>query len=181
MALSDEMNQGEIDWTAIARTLGALDDDGREWGSSTTAREAICMIIGTKHLRAAVDHYVSQQNGSELVRNVLWLLHPWCAMERCYEIYQNEKDPDARVEAIELLRVVADRRALPWIKGLLEDPDDGIQCWSAGIVDQLLWSHLVDPEECEELLQIMKNHPNKEVLERYSFIMEFLNERENDS
>lgn len=180
MALSDETNQGKIDWTAIARTLGTLHENG-ESGGSTTAREAICMIIGPKHLRDAVDHYVSQKKGYELVRHVLWLLHPWCAMERCYEIYQNEKDHDARVDAIELLRVVADRRALPWIKGLLEDPDDSIQSWSAGIVDQLLWSHLVDPEECEELLQLMRNHSNKQVLERYSFIMEYLNERENDS
>ncbi|QDT28219.1 hypothetical protein Enr10x_35590 [Gimesia panareensis] len=180
MALSDEMNQGEIDWTAIARKLGTLQENG-ESGGSKTAREAVAMIIGSSNLRAAVDYYVSHKKGSELVRHVLWLLHPWCAMERCYEIYQNEKDHDARVDAIELLRVVADRRALPWIKGLLEDPDEGIQCWSAGIVDQLLWSHLVDPEECEELLQLMQNHTNKEVLERYSFIMEYLNERENYS
>lgn len=178
MALSDEMNQGEIDWTAIARKLGAIHENG-ESGGSSTALEAVALIIGSSNLRAAVDHYVSHKKGSELVRHVLWLLHPWCAMERCYEIYQNEKDQDARVDAIELLRVVADRRALPWIKGLLEDPDEGIQCWSAGIVDQLLWSHLVDPEECEELLQLMQNHTNKEVLERYSFIMEYLNEREN--
>ncbi|QDU12589.1 hypothetical protein CA11_03680 [Gimesia maris] len=181
MTLPDGMNQNEIDWTEIARTLGALDDDGHEHGSSSDAREAISMIIGPTNLRAAVDFFINHKKGSELVLQVLWLLHPWCAMERCYEIYQNEDDPQMRRDAIGLLRVVADRRALPWIKGLLEDPDEGIQCWSAGIVDQLLWSHLVDPEECAELLQLMQNHPNKEVLERYSFIMEFLNERENDS
>ncbi|QDV18958.1 hypothetical protein Pan153_36190 [Gimesia panareensis] len=178
MALSDGMNQGEIDWTAIARTVGALDEDGNEHGSSNDAREAIAMIIGLSNLRAAVDHYVSHKKGSELVRHVLWLLHPRCAMERCYEIYKNEEDSQTRRDAIELLRVVADSSVLPWIKGLLEDPDEGVQSWSAGLVDQLLWSDLVDPEDCEDLLKLMRNHSNKQVLERHSFIMEYLNKRE---
>ncbi|WP_187782195.1 HEAT repeat domain-containing protein [Gimesia chilikensis] len=177
MALSDEMNQGEIDWTAIARKLGTLQENG-ESGGSKTAREAVAMIIGSSNLRAAVDHYVSHKKGSELVRHVLWLLHPRCAMERCYEIYQNEEDSQTRRDAIELLRVVADSSVLPWIKGLLEDQDEGVQCWSAGIVDQLLWSHLVDPEKCEELLQLMQNHSNEQVRETHAFIIEYLNKRE---
>ncbi|WP_298863987.1 HEAT repeat domain-containing protein [uncultured Gimesia sp.] len=178
MAFSEKMNKGEIDWTELARTLGALDDDGREHGSSIDAREAIAMILGPTHLRNAVDHYVRHKKGGELVRNVLWLLRPWSAMERCYEIYQTDDDPEARCTAIELLRVVADRRVLPWIKGFLEDSDKGVQSWAAGIVDQLLWSDLVDPEDCAELLQLMANHSNRLVLDRYSFIINFLNERE---
>jgi len=176
MVPPEKMSEGEIDWTEIARTLGTLHENG-ESGSSEDAREAIAMILGPTHLHAAVDHYVSHKKGYELVRHVLWLLRPWSAMERCYEIYQNEEDPDVRREAIELLRVVADRRALPWIKGFLEDPDEGVQSWAAGIVDQLLWSSLVDPEDCDELLHLMANHSNRLVLDRYSFIMEFLNER----
>lgn len=178
MVPPEKMNEGEIDWTKIARTLGALDDDGREHGSSIDAREAIAMIIGPTHLRAAVDHYVTQKKGAELVRHVLWLLRPWSAMERCYEIYQTNDDPETRCTAIELLRVVADRRALPWIKSFLEDTDEGVQSWAAGIVDQLLWSSLVDPEDCESLLQMMAIHSNQQVLDRYSFIIEFLNERD---
>jgi len=181
MVLPDKLNIGEINWTELARTLGALDDDGHEHGSSVDAREAIAMIIGSSHLHDAVDHYVAHKKGGELVRMVLWLLQPWCAMERCYEIYQTDDDPEARCTAIELLRVVADKRVLPWIKGFLEDPDQGVQCWGAGIVDQLLFSGLVEPEECDKLLQLMANHSNKEVLNKHSFIMGFLNERENSA
>jgi hypothetical protein len=77
-----------------------------------------------------------------------------------------------------LLRVVADSRAVPWIATYLADGDPEIQSWGAGIVDQLLFSDLVEPEDCESLLQAMAQHPNESVRERHAVIVHFLADRE---
>ncbi len=99
-------------------------------------------------------------------------------MLRCREIYQNSKDEDERCSAVELLRVVADGRAVSWIPDLLADHNQGVQLCAAGIVDQLVRSRLVDPEDCSDLLTMMKLHPNDGVRERYEFVQRALADRE---
>jgi hypothetical protein len=95
-------------------------------------------------------------------------------MRRCHELFLTSPDPGARRSAIELLRVVADKRALPWIPEYLADPDPRIQFWGAGIVDQLLYSGLIDIEDCQPILQIMATHANPKVHEQYEALMEIL-------
>jgi hypothetical protein len=167
-----------VDWTDLARRLGSLERAGSQYGSSTMARAAVELLLGPELIRSAVDHYVSGAPGSELARHVLWLLHPWSAMERCHEIYLTSPDLDDRRAAVELLRVVADRRALPWVAIYLSDPDEIIQAWAAGIVDQLLFSSLIEEEECAELLGVMKEHANERVRETHASVAGFLAERE---
>ena len=74
-------------------------------------------------------------------------------MQRCYEIFESGEALDDRRAAVELLRVVADRRALAWIPELLADEDAEIQAWGAGVLDQMIWSELIDADEAEDLLQ----------------------------
>ena len=165
-----------IDWERLAREAGAIRADG-EAGGSDYARRALEAIIGPEVWRAAVDHYVEGRPGAELARSVLWLVRPWAAMERCREVSQTSPDAGRRREAVELLRVVADRRALPWVREYLDDADAGVQQWAAGIVDQLLWSDLVEPEECADLLAMMSAHPNEGVRQRAEWVQSFLRER----
>src|SRR4051812_43307752 len=98
-----------IDWKQLGQQLGTLRVDGESGGSSEALR-AIELLLGEDQLRAAVDYYVAGHRGCELARSVLWQLHPWSAMQRCYEIYRSDADVGAKVSAVELLRVVADRR-----------------------------------------------------------------------
>lgn len=179
--MSAPRDQPPIDWTELARSSGTLNELGREFGSSKMAREALERIIGPDVLVSAVDHYVAGAPGSELARSVLWLLHPWSAMQRCYEIYRNATDAEDRRSAVELLRVVADERALPWIQEFLNDSDQGVQAWGAGVVDQLLFSSFVDPAECGELLTCMQTHRNALVRETYIDITSHLDERNDPS
>ena len=141
------------------------------------ARLALEEIVGPEIFRSAVDHYVLQAPGFELARHILWLVHPWSAMQRCHEIYSGAGDPETRRRAIELLRVVADRRALPWIGRYLADADRDIQSWAAGIVDQLLFAGLVEIEEAASLLRAMKEHPHEGVREQHASIVQYLSER----
>jgi len=165
-----------IDWEQLAREVGSLREDG-EHCSSDLGLRALEVIVGEDRLRAAVDYYVAGGRGSELARFVLWALYPWSAMCRCYEIYRSDADVATRCSAVELLRVVGDRRALPWVSEFLDDQDPGIQAWGAGMLDQLLWSRLVFPEECEELLKKCRAHPNEQVRETADFIDSYLASR----
>jgi hypothetical protein len=170
-----------IDWTDLARRLGSLEESGGEHAGSGMAREALEEIVDADVFRSAVDHYLSGSPGGELARHVLWLTHPWPAMQRCHQIYSEDPDVEARRRAIELLRVVADRRALPWIAACLADPDPQIQYWGAGIVDQLLFSGLVEEEECESLLRAMADHPHEGVRKQHAYIRQYLAQREGNN
>jgi hypothetical protein len=154
----------EINWQKLSTELGLLRPDG-EAGGSGHARKALKLIIGEDALRASVDHYVAYRRGYELARSVLWLLRPWSAMSYCYEIFKARKELAVRRAAVELLRVVADRRAMPWIPEFLDDSDPDIQAWGIGVLDQLLFSELISPEEAEQVIKTAELHQNERVRE----------------
>jgi HEAT repeat protein len=166
-----------IDWTKIAVEAGAI-QEGQESGSSTLAKVALEKLIGEQNLREAVDHYIDLRPGFELTRSILSEIRPWSAMAYCYELYQSSEDIDIRRSAIELLRVIADKRVLPWVKEFLDDPDEGIQAWGFGVLDQLLWREFVQPEDAEPLLIIAEHHPNQRMHEHARFVRDYLARRE---
>ena len=166
----------EIDWHKLSAELGLLRADG-ETGGSDDARRALELIIGEDALRASVDHYIAYRRGYELARSVLWQLRPWSAMRYCYEIFKGPQKLTVRRAAVELLRVVADRRALPWIPEFLEDSDADIQSWGIGVLDQLLFSELIWPEEAEELIKMAERHQNQLVREGAERIRGYLRTR----
>ncbi len=164
-----------VDWEAFARQLGAFEDN--EIYSSGMVKQAIEMLLGEETLQSAVDYYISGKPGSELARFVLWQIRPWSAMKYCYNIYKSDEDIENKRTAIELLRVVSDRRALKWVGEFLGDPDPGIQLWGIGLLDQLLWSDLVEPEEAKELLKKAKKHTNPQVRKTAKFVQKYLKNR----
>jgi hypothetical protein len=93
-------------------------------------------------------------------------------MQRCHEIFGSSADIEARRRAVELLRVVADRRALCWVPEYLSDPDRALQFRGAGIVDQLLYSGLAELDECEPILELMSTHPHEKIREQYEALMQ---------
>ena len=162
-----------IDWDNLAKKLGRESQGGTHY-----AREALSDILSEEAIIEAVEHYISGETGSELARDVLWHIHPKSGMDYCYKIYKEDPDIERRRLAVELLRVVADDRALRWAGEFLNDPDPEIQNWGAGLVDQLLFSNLVQKKDCTELLEIMKNHESKNVRGTYEFILGYLNKNE---
>lgn len=165
----------EIDWSQIARKIGAIGHCSSRLGNA-----AIVELLGEDLLRGAVDYYVAEcgSHGAEVARQVLWNLQPEGAMHRCYEIYCTDADLGRKRNAVDLLRAVADDRALPWVPGLLDDEDEMIQSYGGGVVDQLLWSNLATVEACSELLAEMEHHANRNVREIHAFILRYLDERD---
>ena len=164
---------GNIDWEQLARNFGLV-GQGRNAGSSDDARRALEVIIGESALRDSVEYYIAGGPGSELARHVLWQLRPQSAMNHCYEIFKSSRPIYERRMAVELVRVVADRRALPWVTEFLADPDEGIQCWGVGLLDQLLFSQFVEPLDAEASLRMAEAHSSKGVGEQARFIRDFL-------
>jgi len=98
-------------------------------------------------------------------------------MQHCYQIYKSNRSLAERSTAIELLRVVADERALEWVPEFLNDPDPNIQNWGVGVLDQLLWGGDVDADSCAALLDMARNHSNPSVREQAADIDDFLKSR----
>lgn len=169
----------EIDWDEIRVVIRSEMPDNDAAGFAA-ARRALELVLGEQVLRQSVDHYVEMRPAYELIRSVLWLLRPWSAMIRCHELAQPPNDIETRRNSVELLRVVADERALPWVSGFLDDEDPAIQSWGIGVLDQLLWSELVEPDQAETLLERAERHENGGVRERVEFIRGYLRERAKD-
>ncbi|HEX8127777.1 MAG TPA: hypothetical protein VF527_01520 [Pyrinomonadaceae bacterium] len=153
-----------INWKSLAEHLGTLRDGG-EVGGSSYARQVIESLIGEENLRQAVEYYIDGKPGCELARSVLWQIQPWSAMKHCYDIYKSDGDIGKRRIAVELLRVVADRRAMGWITEFLEDKDQEIQIWGMGLLNQLVSSGSLSESETEELLTQAGTHANPSVRE----------------
>ena len=166
----------DINWDELASALRLSTPKSQAAGSDAACR-ALEMILGEETLRAGVDYYIAKEPAYELVRSILWLLHPSSAMARCRELSMPPNRLATRRSAVELLRVVADRRALPWLSDFLNDEDGEIQTWGIGALDQLLFSELIDAEEAEELLQTAERHPNGAVREQAESIRSYLRAR----
>lgn len=166
--------KAKIDWKALALQLGTLNETG-EIGSERYGRQAIETLLGEDNLRAAVDYYISGAPGSELARNVLWVLRPWSAMKYCYDIYKSQVDIEERRLAVELLRAVADARALPWVDEFLDDADVGIQLWGASLLEQLVYWNWIDVDEAEDVIHKAETHSNPSVRKQAEFIRELKN------
>lgn len=153
-------------WVNIAKEVEAIGENGYQFSSSQKAREAIEILLGKDNLKEAVRYYVAHKPGSELLRSVLWQLHPYSAMEECYRIFKESSNLDEKIDAVELLRVVADKRVLKWVPEFLEHENSGIQNWGIGIIDQLLFSHLCDDEDVIEILDKARNHSSQYVRDK---------------
>ena len=156
-----------IDWQGLATQLGSVEteSDGArlERGGANLGRAALELLLTPGEIVAAVDHYVSLKPGFELARSVLSLLRPWSAMLRCNELFSTAPDLEVRRSAVELLRVVADRRVVPWVPMFLADPDPAIQSWGIAVLDQLVFSALIDAEEARSLIELGRTHENESV------------------
>ena len=165
--------KNKIDWEKLAIKVGAI-QGGNESGSGIFACKAIEELIGVQNIRDAVDYYINGGAGSELARYVIWNIHPWSAMEYCYEIYKSNTEIERKILAVELLRVAADERAIPWIKEFLLDSTSQIRGWGFGIVDQLLWSKLVDEDDMSELLELAESIDDDYLIDRVEYVRGYL-------
>ena len=148
---------GGADWAALAESLGAFESmDGHfsEASSSDSAAEIVCNQLGDDFLLSAVDHYVSAQPGMASAQSVLRLLRPSVAMQRCNQIIANSKDESQRESSMELLRSIADHRALCWLPDYLADENLSIRVWAIYMIMELVPA-TISPEDVEGFIEML--------------------------
>ena len=167
-----------VDWRALADKLGTItwSEHGRsEQGGTQVACDAIAEILGDSVFRDAVDFYVSGAPGNEVARSVLMHLKPPAAMDRCREIFLAPSDEQEAADAINLLKMVADRRVVDWIPEFLASENVGVRVWTLGILDQLLvMQESISPEEAMPFFKQALADPSQTVRDQASsFLDEF--------
>jgi len=167
-----------VDWAELAEKLGVFAPSGGETLTGETGYQALEILIGEPAIRAAVDHCVALAPGWLLAESVLRIARPWAAMTYCHEIWSGLEPIERRRQAVRVLQWIADERALKWVAGFLDDPDEDIQCWGAGMLDQLLWCNFVSSQDCEDLLGRLESHQLAEVRDRAKFIRGYLADRQ---
>jgi hypothetical protein len=147
-----------IDWSNLADDVEATRPSGESVGKKEVSKAIVLLMGGADEIRAAVHHYVEGRRGSELARGVLWQLRDQAGMDECIQIFRSDAPILHRRMAVELLRVVCDRRVLEFMHEILADPDDDIVTWGAGILDQLVSDDSVSLEDIRELVELAQNH-----------------------
>lgn len=99
-------------------------------------------------------------------------------MKYCYEIYKHTNDIEAKRSAVELLRVVSDRRVLEWIPEFLEDSDESVQNSGIGIIDQLLFWEIFHDEDVRPILESAMNHPSEYIRKQAKWLLGASDEQE---
>jgi hypothetical protein len=56
-----------------------------------------------------------------------------------------------------------------------------MQAWGIGVLDQLLWSEPIEPNEAEDIRRAAEQHANEAVRERAEFIRSFFRARAEDN
>ncbi len=151
-----------FNWEEIAESLELFDENGERAGSYA-AKKALVILLGEDNLRGAVDYYISYEPGCELALSVLRMLKPPSAMQRCYEIFENSESIEDKRNAVYVLKYISDRRVLPWIEKFIQYSDEGVQNWGVEIIDQLLYTNIIEPDDCVHLLDLIHNHENAHV------------------
>ena len=141
---------GAVDWTALAERLGTITwtEGGRsELGGTRVARKALAELLGEELLVSAVEHYLRHEPGDETARSVLLELKPPTAMDRCLAVFESDPDIDRVRTAVELLRWVADQRALAWYPSIMAHEDEIVRAWGTRLIDQLWMSGELEAED----------------------------------
>lgn len=167
-----------MSWDELVEACAGRPNPEPVFGDPALARAVLADHLGSVTAVAAVYAYVTGSEGAELARSLLGLLRPPSAAMACYEIYGDANQPiEHRRAAVELVRVVADARALPWVDEWLGDPDEEIQHWGASVLDRLVWEGVVELARAEPLIQRAEAHDNRRVRDRMLWLREELYRR----
>lgn len=166
-----------MSWQALVDCAGGRPNPSLVFGDPALARQVLA-----EHLAGAVDgavtSYLDGDDHAELARSLLTLLRPPAAADRCFATFRDADVPLGRRQAaVDLLRVVADARALDWIGELLADPDGEIQRCGALVLEGLIRREQVELADADPLLEAAERHPNRAVHEAMHWLREELDRR----
>lgn len=134
---------------------------------------ALEVLLGDDFLKSAVQQCIKGLPQAELARQILVRVRSSVAMDFCYRIYQESSDFNERIEALGLLRWIANKSIIKWIPEFLNHADKDVRSCGVAIVDQMLFKKIIYYEDIEEILSSTLNHTkDKYVQERIQAFIE---------
>jgi len=152
----------EINWKELACKVGAVTPEG-EVGGTEYARKALVEILGEDLIIGAVRAFLALESGSELARNVLWVLRPDCALRECFRRFSESQDVEERRLSVALIASIPNRLAVEWVQEFLDDKDSEIQSWGATVLLNLVFEDQVEEDEVRSLISVCERHQNETV------------------
>ena len=134
-------------------------------GGTGFARLAVAEIIGESEILGAVNAAMNFEPGAELASNVLTLIKPRRAMQKCHDIYTSSTDREERQLAVALLSRTSDHWVLNFLEQYLDDGDELIQAWGAKLLLELAFADELDEQELQEWVEKCEQHSNPKVRE----------------
>lgn len=163
------------DWTLLAKKLGSIKEDGSESGSTAYAKLALEEILGEEWIYNTVDFIMTYRPGRELALNCLVDLETEKAAQYAYQIYKNNKG-EIRQDAVWLIGKIAHPASFQWVEEFLNDPE--VLSWGLGLLDQLLWTEKIQPDNrTEDLLDLAMLNSEGALAKNVAFIREYLERR----
>lgn len=162
-----------IDWTKLAIESGSISESG-EYRGGNFATRALDLIIGEENIRNGVIQFIEGTPGHAVVSDVFRAISSVMALEIAYEEYKKSSGVSA-VMAVTLIQDIRNTRSLEWIEEFLQD--DNVAVCGVGVLDQLLWYSLVEPEEVEHLIALAERHKIENVRKGAAFIRQYLRDR----
>lgn len=163
------------DWTLLAKRLGSLKEDGSESGGTSYAKLALEDILGEEWILSTVDFILTYKKGSELALNCLVHLETEKAVQYAYKLYKNNTG-EIKQDAVWLLGKIAHPASFQWVEEFLNDPE--VLSWGLGLLDQLLWTEKIQPDNrTADLLDLAILNSEGALAKKVAFIREYLQER----
>jgi len=171
-----------IDWEKIGLAVGSIHPEDKlstESGGTHMAWKAVELILGEETIHQMVKFILDVPpgtgKGSEIAMQILKLIHSEVAAKEAYRIYKNSSG-QLKADAVYLIKHIASPASLPWVEEFLQDKD--VAVWGIGVLDQLLWGNLIEPEAAKALLKMAESHTIENVREQTEFIREYLKNRD---
>ena len=133
---------------------------------------ALEIMLGEDFFKSAVDQCIDGKPEAEFAQDILVLVRSSIAMKHCYSIYKESEDLNRRIEALGLIRWIANERVIEWIPEFLDSPDYDVQCCAVAIIDQMLFKNIIDYDDLQPILEnALQQHRGEYIRERIqSFI-----------
>ncbi len=171
----------KTDWKKLGLEVGSIKPNSyAESGGTMFAKKALDKILGDEWIRHTVDHALTLGPGAELAMNCLSHLSSSAAAKYAYSIYKSDFDPENRRLAVWLIKHLTVEESFQWVEEFLNDQT--VIDWGVGVLDQLLWSSVIDydfhKDQIDALFNLALENSKGELKENIDFIKGYIKVRD---
>ncbi|WP_299112174.1 hypothetical protein [uncultured Winogradskyella sp.] len=161
------------EWSQISELIKKTDSKLTQDGKSKFAIE---LFLGKPWIKNTVDYIIQLKPEWNLAVNCLRILESEYATDYAYQIYKNSINKEDCRFAVLIIKDIAHPKSIDWVAEFLND--ENVADFGLGVLDQLLWTEKIEPNELtESLLNLATEKRNGGLVEKVEFIREYLIEK----